>query len=65
MTHRVGTSLLLHKCDAVSGDSGSPILGIAGDDAGCSGVHIATRRYKKGESTGIAIPLDSVSDATR
>ncbi|MBT5569759.1 MAG: trypsin-like serine protease [Alphaproteobacteria bacterium] len=57
--------LLLHKCDAVSGDSGSPILGIAGDELVVLGVHIATRRYKEGESTGIAIPVDSVSAASR
>ncbi|MDG2269460.1 MAG: hypothetical protein P8M28_03480 [Alphaproteobacteria bacterium] len=55
----------MHKCDAVSGDSVSPILGIAGDTLVVIGVHIATRRYKKGESTGIAIPIDSVSEATR
>jgi len=57
--------LMLHECDAVSGDSGSPILGIAGDTLVVLGVHIATRRYKKGESTDIAISIDSVSVATR
>lgn len=57
--------LLLHKCDAVSGDSGSPILGIAGDALVVLGVHIATRRYQDRESIGIAIPIDSVSDAAR
>lgn len=57
--------LLLHKCDAVSGDSGSPILGIAGDDLVVLGVHIATRRPKEGESTGIAIPVDSIPRAAR
>lgn len=57
--------LLLHKCDAVSGDSGSPILGIAGDELVVLGIHIATRRPKEGESTGIAIPVDSVSGRTR
>ena len=52
--------LLLHKCDTVSGDSGSPILGISGDELVVLGVHIATRRPRTGESTGIAIPVDSV-----
>lgn len=57
--------LLLHRCDAVSGDSGSPILGIAGEALVVLGVHVATRRPKSGESTGIAIPIDSVSDVVR
>lgn len=55
-------SLLLHHCDAVSGDSGSPILGITDDALVVLGVHIATGRPKSGESIGIAIPVDSVSD---
>jgi len=57
--------LLLHRCDAVSGDSGSPILGISDDVLVVLGVHVATRRPKSGESTGIAIPVDSISDAAR
>ena len=57
--------LLLHRCDAVSGVSGSPILGIAGDALVVLGVHIATRRPETGESIGIAIPIDSVSDTAR
>jgi protease YdgD len=57
--------LLLHKCDAVSGDSGSPILGIVADKLVVLGVHIATRRPKEGESTGIAIPVDSISREAR
>jgi protease YdgD len=57
--------LLLHHCDAVSGDSGSPILGIAGDALVILGVHVATGRPKTGESIGIAIPIDSVSDSLR
>jgi protease YdgD len=57
--------LLLHRCDAVSGDSGSPILGIAGDALVVLRVHVATRRPETGESTGIAIPVSSVFDASR
>lgn len=57
--------LLLHRCDAVSGDSGSPILGIAGDSLVVLGVHVATSRPKSGETTGIAIPVDSISGTRR
>ena len=60
-----GDRLLMHRCDAISSDSGSPILGIAGDALVVLGVHVATRRPKSGESTGIAIPIDSVSDVAR
>lgn len=60
-TPNLARLLLLH-CDAVSGDSGSPILGIAGDVFVILGVHVATGRPKTGESIGIAIPIDSVSD---
>ncbi len=54
---------LYHACDAVSGDSGSPILGITDDALVILGVHVATGRRKVGESVGIAIPVDSVADA--
>lgn len=57
--------LLLHRCDAVSGDSGSPILGITDEALVVLGIHVATRRPKSGESTGIAIPVDSVAGSPR
>ncbi len=57
-----GRRLLFHACDAVSGDSGSPILGIAGDALVVLGVHVATGRPKSGDSVGIAIPIDSIAD---
>ena len=57
--------LLLHRCDAVSGDSGSPILGITDEGLVVLGVHVATGRPRSGESTGIAIPIDSISGASR
>ncbi len=46
-------------------DPRPPILGIAGDSLVVLGVHIAARRPKTGESTGIAIPIVSISDAAR
>ncbi|MBO6782976.1 MAG: trypsin-like serine protease [Alphaproteobacteria bacterium] len=57
-----GQRLLFHACDAVSGDSGSPILGIAGDALVVLGVHVATGRPRSGDSVGIAIPIDSIAD---
>lgn len=54
--------LLFHGCDAVSGDSGSPILGLSGDALVVLGVHVATAPRRGGESLGIAIPIDSVAE---
>lgn len=54
--------LLFHDCDAVSGDSGSPILGITDDALVVLGVHVATGRRSAGESLGIAIPIDAIAD---
>lgn len=55
-------NLLFHGCDAVSGDSGSPILGLSGETLVVLGVHVATVRRREGESLGIAIPIDSVAE---
>ncbi|MBS28740.1 MAG: hypothetical protein CL566_07445 [Alphaproteobacteria bacterium] len=54
--------LLFHGCDAVGGDSGSPILGISGDALVVHGVHVATCVGGGGDSLEIAIPIDSVAD---
>jgi protease YdgD len=54
--------LLFHGCDAVSGDSGSPILGFAGDALVVLGVHVATAPRGDKDSLGIAIPIDSVAE---
>jgi protease YdgD len=58
-----GTGLMFHGCDAVSGDSGSPILGLSGDALVVLGAHVATARRENRESLGIAIPIDSVAEA--
>jgi protease YdgD len=57
------TGLMFHGCDAVSGDSGSPILGLSGDALVVLGVHVATVRRENRESLGIAIPIDPVAEA--
>ena len=57
------TGLMFHGCDAVSGDSGSPILGLSGDALVVLGVHIATVRRENRESLGIAIPIDPVAES--
>ena len=56
------TGLLFHGCDAVSGDSGSPILGLSGDVLVVLGVHVAKAPRPGGDSLGIAIPIDSFAD---
>lgn len=57
------SGLMFHGCDAVSGDSGSPILGLSGDALVVMGVHVATARRENRESLGIAIPIDSVAES--
>ena len=60
---RNDTGLMFYGCDAVSGDSGSPILGLSGDALVVLGVHVATARRENRESLGFAIPIDPVAEA--
>lgn len=47
--------VLYHRCDAVSGDSGSPLFYWAGNVPQVTHIHVATT--KKGQAQGIAIDL--------
>ena len=53
--------LLAHDCDAVEGDSGSPILQISGDHLTIIGLHVGTARLKAAKGApakkyGVAVP---------
>jgi len=47
--------IILHDCDAVKGDSGSPIMVQEDDAYAIVGIHVATMKKKGRESVGIAI----------
>ena len=51
--------LLMHDCDAVSGDSGSPILRRFGDEFRVIAMHVATVK-RKGETIGAAVPASAI-----
>ncbi|PHQ68548.1 MAG: hypothetical protein COB93_10400 [Sneathiella sp.] len=56
-------SVLLHRCDATNGDSGSPIFVRQGDEYKLLGIHVATFSYKNREAVGVAVPSDSFRQA--
>lgn len=53
-----GVPLLLHQCDAVEGDSGSPLLLFRDGRYGVIGLHIA-RVVSEGIDYGVAIPSEA------
>ena len=55
-----GTPLIAHDCDAVGGDSGSPILVDRGDGPEVVAIHSATSR-----DFGLAVPVSVFGDAVR
>lgn len=57
-----GVPLLLHECDAIEGDSGSPLILRRGDRYGIIGLHIA-RVVSEGIEYGVAIPSDAFAGA--
>ncbi|MEO5337329.1 MAG: trypsin-like serine protease [Magnetospirillum sp. WYHS-4] len=57
-----GTALVAHACDAVPGDSGSPILVQEGKVYRIAAIHVATARRQGAESVGLAVPSASFAD---
>ncbi|GAB6052140.1 trypsin-like serine protease [Magnetospira thiophila] len=51
-----GRPILHHRCDAVHGDSGSPVFLFDGKRFQVAAIHVATWKRKKGESVGLAVP---------
>jgi protease YdgD len=51
-----GAALLAHACDAVPGDSGSPIFVEDKDGVRVVAIHVATTRKGAPESVGLAVP---------
>lgn len=59
-----GRPLLLHLCDAVHGDSGSPVFLFDGTSFRIAAIHVATTRAGKGKTAqGIAVPGKSFARA--
>lgn len=50
-----GMDLVVHRCDAVPGDSGSPLFLFDGDDFRIAAIHVATTRGRK-PALGLAVP---------
>ena len=59
-----GVPLLLHQCDAIEGDSGSPLLIRRGESYGVIGLHIA-RVVSEGIDYGVAIPSEAFAASIR
>lgn len=49
--------LLLHDCDAINGDSGSPLLAWTEDGPLVIALHVATARTSDGKALGVAVPV--------
>lgn len=60
-----GQALIAHSCDAVPGDSGSPIFHGEGKDFRIVAIHVGTVRRKDAPSLGLAVPVASVTPARR
>ncbi|MEH6545890.1 MAG: trypsin-like serine protease [Sneathiella sp.] len=58
-------TILLHKCDATNGDSGSPILMRKDASFGLVGLHVATYKSVNRGVLGIAISSDQFHDSFR
>ena len=48
----------IHQCDAIQGDSGSPIFQNIGTKIGIVAIHSATARQKDGKVVGVAVPSE-------
>ena len=53
-------ALIAHNCDAVHGDSGSPLLMKTDDGLQVVAIHTSTQHPFKGETLGLAIPGSSI-----
>lgn len=56
-----GRELAVHDCDAINGDSGSPLLMKTGQGVQVVAIHTSTYHPFKGETLGLAVPSGSVS----
>ena len=61
---RLGGKLILHDCDAVKGDSGSPILLKMPDGYAIIAIHVATQ-LANGVAMGIAVPGATIANSAR
>jgi protease YdgD len=57
-------SVLLHRCDSVAGDSGSPLLLFPAGEPAIVGIHVAVVT-RGGERLGAAIPSRTFDEAAR
>jgi len=53
-------NVMIHRCDAVNGDSGSPVFYLKDGLPMLGGMHVATT--KKGESQGVAISAHAIAN---
>ncbi|WP_052716505.1 trypsin-like serine protease [Magnetospira sp. QH-2] len=60
-----GRPILHHQCDAVHGDSGSPVFLFDGQRFRVAAIHVATLKPKKGESVGLAVPGKTFANSVR
>jgi len=57
-------TVLIHRCDATNGDSGSPILVRMGEEYRLIGIHVATVTIKKSRGVlGAAVSIDTFRQA--
>lgn len=59
-----GAALIAHGCDAVPGDSGSPIFVEDKDGIRIVAIHVATARKGAPESVGLAVPSSVFAEKT-
>ena len=55
-----GKKLIAHDCDAINGDSGSPLLMETDEGLQVIAIHTSTHHPYKGETLGLAIPGTSI-----
>jgi hypothetical protein len=53
--HLSGSTMLLHDCPTIHGDSGAPILAMSGETARVVGMHVWMVQHRDGRSGGAAI----------
>ncbi|WP_413204825.1 trypsin-like serine peptidase [Rhodospirillum sp. A1_3_36] len=62
---RQSNGILMHDCDTVNGDSGSPIVHWTDEGPRVIAVHVATARTKSGNSLGMSVPIGTVMPENR